>query len=54
MNQEQWEAMTEEQQTAYCLDQVRAWLAELMPPLLTGSGRTRALDQHIYQEEESQ
>lgn len=54
MTQQQWEAMSEDEQTAHCLAEVRAWLAELMPPLLTGSGSTRAAGQHIYREEESQ
>jgi hypothetical protein len=50
MTQPQWEAMTEEEQTAHCVALTQQWIsAEIQP--LTGNGGTVVSGAHIHQQE---
>lgn len=53
MTQQLWEAMTEEAQTAHCLAEVRAWLAESIPTLTGGGATVVTGGSHIHLLEET-
>lgn len=51
MNEQQWNAMTEDQQTQHCVRMTKLWLAEAAQQL-SGGGATRVVGgEHIYQRE---
>lgn len=52
MTQQQWESMSEEEQTAHCVAMTREWLAAELPAL-SGSGSTVVSGSHISQTEEA-